>query len=69
MEFADIIDDLLECDRFHRLEWPQDGTYICIRDDKLMIFKPEDKTFHPLILSVGDRMGDDWEVHKIRLVS
>lgn len=69
MEFADIIEDLLEGHRFRRFEWPQDGSYICIRDEKMMIFKAEDKMLHPLILSSGDLLGDDWEVCKIKLVS
>ena len=53
MEFADIIENLLEEEKFQRQEWPQGGTYICIRDEKLMVFTPEGKTLHPLIISMG----------------
>lgn len=43
-----------------RLAWPSDGTYIRIKDDKLVIWTPVDKQFHPLTVSTGDIVGEDW---------
>ena len=60
--FAEIVDCLLDGDKVRRQEWEDDETYIVIREEKLMIFKPEDKKFHPLIVSIGDLLGLDWIV-------
>ena len=60
--FRHCVEFLLSGRRMRRQEWPDDGTYVTMRDEKLMIFKPETKTFHPLILSTGDMSGEDWIV-------
>ena len=60
--FAEIIDCLLDGDKVRRQEWENDGTYLFIQDEKLMIFKPDDKRLHPLIVSTGDLLGLDWIV-------
>ena len=60
--FAEVIDNLLAGRKIRRQEWPNDGTYLVIQDEKLMIFKPEDNQLHPLTISTGDLLGTDWIV-------
>ncbi len=62
LEIQGAFDALLQGKKVRRQEWPDDGTYLAIRDEKVMIFTPDDKTFHPLILSTGDLIGTDWVV-------
>uniref|UniRef100_A0A6M3IMV9 Thoeris anti-defense 2-like domain-containing protein n=1 Tax=viral metagenome TaxID=1070528 RepID=A0A6M3IMV9_9ZZZZ len=62
MTFAEAIESLIIGRRLKRLEWPDDGTYIVMANERLSIFKPEDKMVHPLIVSLGDMMGEDWVV-------
>ena len=61
-DFTGILNFLLDGKKVRRQEWPDDGTHLAIRDEKVMIFKPDSKTFHPLILSTGDLTGIDWVV-------
>ena len=60
--FAEIIDDLLDGKKVKRQEWIDDGTYLVIENEKLMIFRPDDQKFHPLIVTTGDLLGTDWIV-------
>jgi hypothetical protein len=46
--------------KFRRLEWEDEGTYITVRDAQVMIFKTDDNMVHPLIVSEGDILGEDW---------
>ena len=62
MTFAEAVESLIIGHRLKRLEWPDDGTYVMIANERLSIFKPEDKIVHPLIVSLGDMMGEDWVV-------
>jgi len=60
--FRHCVEFLLGGRKMRRQEWPDDGTYVVMRDEKLMIYKPETKSFHSLILSTGDMSGEDWVV-------
>lgn len=60
--FKGAIDSLLGGKRVKRLEWPNDGTFLAIQGEQLSIYKPDKKAFAPLIVSVGDMMGEDWVV-------
>ena len=62
MSFSKALHRLLIGDRVRREEWPDDGTYVIIHDETLMIYKPEDEMLHPLILKTGDLTGEDWEI-------
>lgn len=61
MDFSVCLNMLVLDKKCRRLEW-NDGTYIKIHDERLMIYKPEDKRLHPLTVSVGDIMATDWVV-------
>jgi len=61
MDFGNAIKELLEGERMRRDEWPDDRTYLEMKDDKLCIFQPADKMLHPLIVTTGDMSADDWE--------
>jgi hypothetical protein len=39
-----------------------EGVYVTIKDEKLMIFRTDDKVLHPLTVSVGDITGTDWVI-------
>jgi len=67
--FTEIIDSLLAGNKVRRQEWGNDGTYLVIENEKLMIFKPEDKQLHPLIISTGDLLGEDWIIVGDRIQS
>jgi hypothetical protein len=45
-----------------RLEWPENGEYLVMHEEKVMLFKPEDNKLHPLIVSKGDILGTDWVI-------
>jgi len=60
MDFAGCLDAILGGSKVRRLEWPDNGTYVVMADEKIMIFKPEDDMLHPLILSRGDMVNNDW---------
>ena len=62
ISFAEAMDALLDGKKVRRQEWPDDGTYLVMRDEKVMIFKLEDKRLHPLTISSGDILGTDWVV-------
>jgi hypothetical protein len=61
MDFALCVEALLLGKKMRRLEWKAKD-YIVINDEKLMIFKPDDKRLHPLTVSTGDMMARDWVV-------
>ena len=62
MNFAEALDHLLANEKIRRKEWTDDGIYLVMADDKIMIFKPEDDMLHPLIVSRGDLLATDWSV-------
>ncbi len=62
MSFADCLLAILDGSKARRVEWPDDGTYITMRDGKVVIFKPEDNMVHPLVVSDGDILADDWMI-------
>ena len=64
LDFSGALDALLSDEKVRRIEWPDDGTYLVIADDKIMIFKTEDDMLHPLMVSRGDLLGTDWVVIK-----
>jgi hypothetical protein len=62
MNFEEIISWLVDGKKLRREIWPDDGTHICMVNEKLSIYKPEDKLYHPLTVSAGDLSGNDWVV-------
>jgi len=62
MDFPDCTESLLEGKKLRRLEWPDDGTYVVMSQEKLVIFTPKDQSLHPLVISTGDMSGTDWVV-------
>lgn len=62
MDFPSALEQILEGKKVRRFEWPDDGTYVTIRDEILSIFTPKDKMLHPLKVSTGDILGMDWVV-------
>lgn len=60
MDFKEALESILMGKKVRRIEWPDDGTYLIIIDDKIMIFKPEDGMAHPLIVSREDVLATDW---------
>ncbi len=45
-----------------KLEWNEPNCYLKLVDGRLVIYKPDTKLFHPLIVSDGDMAGEDWIV-------
>lgn len=45
-----------------KLEWNEPDCYFKLVDGRLMIYKPDTKMFHPLIVTDGDMAGEDWIV-------
>jgi hypothetical protein len=60
--FTDCLEAILDGEKARRQEWPDDGTFITMRESKLVIFKPEDNMVHPLVVSEGDILGGDWVI-------
>ena len=62
MTFGQAMQEVAIGKRVRRLEWAQKETYLALNNNQLSIFKPEDKNLHPLIVSLGDILGDDWVI-------
>jgi len=60
MDFDSCLKQMIKGGKFRRLEWEDEGTYITLQDAKVMIFKTDDNRIHPLIVSEGDILGEDW---------
>ena len=57
MTFASCLEKLLLGERCKGVAWEDEGVYITIKDEKVMIFRTDDKQLHPLTVSVGDITG------------
>ncbi len=62
MTFGSCLQKLMLGERCRRVAWEDEGVYITIKDEKLMIFRTDDKVLHPLMVSVGDITGTDWVI-------
>jgi len=62
MNFGDAMNEVLKGRHVRRLEWEERNARFAIMDNQLMVYKEEDKKFHPLIVSTGDIAGEDWVV-------
>lgn len=62
MTFGTCLEKLMLGERCRRMSWEDVGVYVTIQDEKLMIFRTDDKRLHPLTVSVGDITGMDWVV-------
>lgn len=60
MLFEEIVNRLIEGNKYRRIAWPEDKIHIKLVDEKLSIYKTDDMLYHPLTVSVGDLSGDDW---------
>jgi len=60
MDLGSCLKQMIKGGKFRRLEWEDEGTYITVRDAQVMIFKTDDNMVHPLIVSEGDILGEDW---------
>ena len=61
MTFAQALKRALDGRRVQRLEWNNDE-YITFHDRQLMVYLQKDQRMHPLIVSDGDVLGEDWVV-------
>lgn len=62
MTFGACIEKLMLGERCRRMSWEDEGVYIVIQDEKLMIYLTSDKRLHPLTISTGDITGTDWVI-------
>ena len=65
MDFAScliLLATMTPSPRARRLDWPDDGTYITIINEKLYIYTAKEKIFHSLTISTGDILGEDWVI-------
>jgi len=62
MTFSQALMRLMGGSKVRRLEWEDQAIYLVMKDERLMIFKTDDKQLHPLIVSSGDISGTDWVV-------
>ena len=68
MGFGSAMAEVLKDKRVRRQEWEDKDVYLCLVQEQLMIYKTEDKLYHPLIITAGDIAGTDWEVIKEKTV-
>lgn len=61
MNFYDALKMVEAGSKVTKKEWNNPDIFIFLSDEKLSI-KTEDKKVHPLIVSSGDMMGEDWEM-------
>jgi len=62
MSFAEALKQLLKGKKVRRLEWENHGVYLVLSDEFLMIYQTKDKQLHPLTISKGDMVNNDWVV-------
>lgn len=62
MSFPTCLEEILMGSRVRRTSWPDDGTFLVMPEEVLMIFTPSDGKLHPLKVSSGDILGNDWVV-------
>ena len=64
MNFGDALLSAADNNKIRRLEWEDKDVYLTFHEEQLMIFLTEDKKLHPLIVSTGDALGEDWVIVK-----
>ena len=62
MNFFEAMKLALENKSVRRLNWTDPAIVVRIVNERLMIYLPEDKLFHPLTVTSGDMFGKDWVV-------
>ena len=63
MSFPAAIQCVIDGLNITKLEWEDAQYWVCLRDQKLMMHKP-DGVYYPLIVSEGDLRGMDWVVKR-----
>lgn len=59
--FPDVLKEIIKGRKATKLEWNTNDIYIMLKDGYLMIYRGDtDKLFHPLKVSDGDLLGEDW---------
>ena len=61
LTFSKALDELMAGKKVRRLDWADGNIHLKVVDEKLSIFLA-DKQYHPLIVSIGDLIADDWVV-------
>jgi len=64
MNFAAALEQAMEGKRIRRLEWEDRRIYVAFVDEMLMIYTTANGKLHPLTLSTGDVLGEDWVIAK-----
>jgi len=62
MSFCDALKLVAEGKKITKLEWNDESVYLILHKDKVHIHTPSDKMLHPLIVTTGDILGDDYIV-------
>lgn len=62
LNFGSAMNEVLNGKKVRRLDWKDEGVYLVIKDERLLIFKTDDGSFDTLIVSAGDIAGTDWVV-------
>jgi len=62
MDFGEAMNEVASGKKVRRLEWTDKEIHLILSNEQLMIFKPEDKRLHQLIVTLGDICGKDWVV-------
>ena len=62
MDFGAAMTAVLNGNKVRSEGWEDENIYLVLQNEKLMIFKTEDKMLHPLIVTSGDMAGQDWVI-------
>jgi len=62
MTFAQALDALVDGKKVRRLDWEDEGFYLELFKEELIVYRPDDKQRHPLIVSLGDITREDWVI-------
>ena len=62
LNFGSAMSEVSNGARVRRLEWKDEGVYIAMQDERLMIYKTDSRKFDYLIISAGDIAATDWVV-------
>lgn len=61
LDFMDALRAVIDGKAITKLEWDDPSIHVILKNERLMILL-DDGILHPLIVTLGDLLGDDWVV-------
>lgn len=62
MSFPTAMQAIIDGKRVTRAEWPEPKAFVYLTEHRLVIKFADDLLYHPLLVSDGDMLADDWMI-------